>query len=447
MYNGTSYQKNRKKGSYKAMDYQKARSYIDEAHRFGGEIGLEVITDFLERLGNPQDALRFIHIAGTNGKGSVGAYLEAVLKEAGYRTGRFISPTLYEYRERIQINGEYITEEDFGDLMDMVVPVMEEMEREGKHLPSPFEIETALSFLYYKEKECDLVLLECGMGGRTDATNVIKNTELAVITSISMDHMEYLGNSLGEIATQKAGIIKPGATVVTCQQHPEAEAAIKKACLTNHNLLAIGRVTDARILESDLEHQIFVWGGRKITIHLAGSHQLENGVLALAGVQALIDRGYQISEQQIQDGFEKARWSGRFTVLRKNPYVVVDGAHNPDAARKLKTSIEMYFPGKRLIFLMGVLKDKQYDKIASILAPMAAQVITMEAPDNSRALSAGKLAETVKKYNEQVQEAKSLSDAVNRGMHLAGEEDVVIAFGSLSFTGEITRLFMNWKKI
>lgn len=447
MYNGTSYQKNRKKGSYKAMDYQKARSYIDEAHRFGGEIGLEVITDFLERLGNPQDALRFIHIAGTNGKGSVGAYLEAVLKEAGYRTGRFISPTLYEYRERIQINGEYITEEDFGDLMDMVVPVMEEMEREGKPLPSPFEIETALSFLYYKEKECDLVLLECGMGGRTDATNVIKNTELAVITSISMDHMEYLGNSLGEIATQKAGIIKPGATVVTCQQHPEAEAAIKKACLTNHNLLAIGRVTDARILESDLEHQIFVWGGRKITIHLAGSHQLENGVLALAGVQALIDRGYQISEQQIQDGFEKARWSGRFTVLRKNPYVVVDGAHNPDAARKLKTSIEMYFPGKRLIFLMGVLKDKQYDKIASILAPMAAQVITMEAPDNSRALSAGELAETVKKYNEQVQEAKSLSDAVNRGMHLAGEEDVVIAFGSLSFTGEITRLFMNWKKI
>lgn len=164
------------------MDYQKARSYIDEAHRFGGEMGLEVITDFLERLGNPQDDLRFIHIAGTNGKGSVGAYLESVLKEAGYRVGRFISPTLYEYRERIQINGEYITEEDFGDLMDMVVPVMEELKREGKPLPSPFEIETALSFLYYKEKECDLVLLECGMGGKTDATNVIKNTELAVIT-------------------------------------------------------------------------------------------------------------------------------------------------------------------------------------------------------------------------------------------------------------------------
>lgn len=429
------------------MDYQKARSYIDEAHRFGGEMGLEVITDFLERLGNPQDDLRFIHIAGTNGKGSVGAYLESVLKEAGYRAGRFISPTLYEYRERIQINGEYITEEDFGDLMDMVVPVMEELKREGKPLPSPFEIETALSFLYYKEKECDLVLLECGMGGKTDATNVIKNTELAVITSISMDHMEYLGNSPGEIAAQKAGIIKPGASVVTCLQHPEAEASIRKACLANHNLLAIARATDAWVLESDLEHQIFVWGDREITIHLAGSHQLENSVLALAGVQALIDRGYQISEKQIQDGFEKARWSGRFTVLRKNPYVVVDGAHNPDAARKLKTSIEMYFPGKRLIFLMGVLKDKQYDKIASILAPVAEEVITMETPDNPRSLPADELAETVRKYNKRVQAAGSLSEAVNRGMSLAGEDDVVIAFGSLSFTGEITRLFMEWKKI
>lgn len=429
------------------MDYQKARSYIDEAHRFGGEMGLEVITDFLERLGNPQDDLRFIHIAGTNGKGSVGAYLESVLKEAGYRTGRFISPTLYEYRERIQINGEYITEEDFGDLMDMVVPVMEELKREGKPLPSPFEIETALSFLYYKEKECDLVLLECGMGGKTDATNVIKNTELAVITSISMDHMEYLGNSPGEIAAQKAGIIKPGASVVTCLQHPEAEVSIRKACLANQNLLAIARTTDARVLESDLEHQVFVWGDREITIHLAGSHQLENSVLALAGVQALIDRGYQISEQQIQDGFEKARWSGRFTVLRKNPYVVVDGAHNPDAARKLKTSIEMYFPGKRLIFLMGVLKDKQYDKIASILAPVAEEVITMETPENPRSLSADELAETVRKYNKRVQAAVSLSEAVNRGMSLAGEDDVVIAFGSLSFTGEITRLFMEWKKI
>ena len=210
------------------MDYIKARTYIDESHRFGGEMGLEAITCLLEKLGNPQETLQFIHIAGTNGKGSVGAYLAAVLQEAGYRIGRFISPTLYEYRERIQINGVYIEEEAFGRLMDPVVKAIGELEEEHKPLPSPFEIETAISFLYYKEKNCDFVLLECGMGGKTDATNVIRNTKLAVITSISMDHMEYLGNTLGEIAGQKAGIIKPGSRVVTCRQEKEAMDVIER---------------------------------------------------------------------------------------------------------------------------------------------------------------------------------------------------------------------------
>lgn len=428
------------------MDYQKARSYIDEAHRFGGAMGLEAITRFLERLGNPQDDLHFIHIAGTNGKGSVGAYLESVLEEAGYRVGRFISPTLYEYRERIQINGIYITEEDFGRLMDTVVPVMEDMKQAKEPLPSPFEIETALSFLYYREKKCDLVLLECGLGGKTDATNVIKTTELAVITSISMDHMEYLGNTLGEIAAQKAGIIKPGVPVVTCLQQPEAAVQIERACRKERNLLAVGRVSEAKVLESDLEHQRFLYGGRDITIHLAGAHQLENAVLALTGVQVLIDRGYEIREEQIEKGFEKAAWNGRFTVLGKEPFIVVDGAHNPDAAGKLKESLGMYFPGKRLIFLMGVLKDKQYDKISAILAPLAEQVVTLETPDNPRALSAVELAETVRKYNPNVQAADSISDAVERGMQLAGKEDAVIAFGSLSFTGEITRMFQEWRE-
>lgn len=422
------------------MDYRKARSYIDEAHRFGGKMGLDTISNFLSRLGNPQDDLQFIHIAGTNGKGSVGAYLASVLQEAGYRIGRFISPTLYAYRERIQINGSYITKEDFGRLMDTVVSVMEEMKQAGENLPSPFEIETALSFLYYREKKCDLVLLECGMGGLTDATNVIRNTRLAVITSISMDHMEYLGHTIGEIARQKAGIIKPGSVVVTCLQQPEAAAAIAAVCREGKNLLAIGRAYDAKVLESDLEHLTFTYGERTLTIHLAGAHQLENAVLALTGVQALIDQGYEITEEQIRAGFEKARWNGRFTVLRKNPCFIVDGAHNPDAAEKLKKSIKMYFHGKRLIFLMGVLRDKQYDQIASILAPMAETVVVMETPDNPRALPASELAETVRKYNPNIRTAASLENAVEMGFELAGKEDVIIAFGSLSFTGELTRI-------
>lgn len=422
------------------MDYKKARSYIDEAQRFGGEISLKAITRFLEYLGNPQDDLKFIHIAGTNGKGSVGAYLESVLREAGYRIGRFVSPTLYEYRERIQINGSYIREEDFGRLMDPIAAALGQMEKNGEEMPSPFEIETGLSFLYFREEKCDLVLLECGMGGEMDATNVIKNTELAVITSISLDHMEYLGDTIEEIARQKAGIIKPGATVVTCLQQPQAAVEIEKACKKYRNLLAVGKYYDGKVLESDLEHMTFTYAGMTITIHLAGAHQLENAIVALCGVMALNDRGYEISEEQIVQGFAKARWSGRFTVLQKEPYFIVDGAHNPDAAKKLKKSLKMYFPGKRMIFLMGVLKDKQYDEIAAILAPMADTVITMETVDNPRALSAVELADTVKKYNSHVRIAQSLEDAVEQGFALAEKEDVIVVFGSLSFTGEITRI-------
>ena len=422
------------------MDYQKARSYIDEAHRFGGEMSLETITRFLDRLGNPQDDLQFIHIAGTNGKGSVGAYLASVLQEAGYRIGRFISPTLYAYRERIQINGNYISKEDFGRLMDPVAAAMEQMKQANETLPSPFEIETALSFLYYREKKCDMVLLECGMGGLNDATNVIRNTRLAVITSISMDHMEYLGNSLGEIAKQKAGIIKPGAVVVTCLQQPEAAAVISAECRKEKNLLAVGKAYDAKVLEFDLQHLTFTYRGRTVTIHLAGAHQLENAVLALTGIQALIDQGYEITEDQIRNGFEKTRWNGRVTILKKEPYFIIDGAHNPDAAKKLKQSIQMYFKDRRLIFLMGVFRDKQYDQIASILTPMADTVIVMETPDNPRALPADELAKTVKHYNQNVLTADSLEDAVQKGFELAGENDVIVAFGSLSFTGDLTRI-------
>ena len=239
------------------MDYIKARTYIDESHRFGGEMGLEAITCLLEKLGNPHEALQFIHIAGTNGKGSVGAYLAAVLQEAGYRIGRFISPTLYEYRERIQINGVYIEEEAFGRLMDPLVKAIGELEEEHKPLPSPFEIETAISFLYYKEKNCDFVLLECGMGGKTDATNVIRNTKLAVITSISMDHMEYLGNTLGEIAGQKAGIIKPGSRVVTCRQEKEAMDVIERESKKLGCPLYVGDKAEAELVTADLDHMVF----------------------------------------------------------------------------------------------------------------------------------------------------------------------------------------------
>ena len=387
------------------MDYIKARTYIDESHRFGGEMGLEAITCLLEKLENPQEALQFIHIAGTNGKGSVGAYLAAVLQEAGYRIGRFISPTLYEYRERIQINGVYIEEEAFGRLMDPVVKAIGELEEEHKPLPSPFEIETAISFLYYK------------------------------------DHMEYLGNTLGEIAGQKSGIIKPGCRVVTCRQDKEAMDVIEGESKKLGCPLYVGDKTEAELVAADLDHMVFRYQKETYTIHLAGSHQLENAVLALAGIRALQDTGYQISREQIRNGMEKARWNGRFTILKKDPYLVVDGAHNPDAARKLQESLKMYFPDREFVFLMGVFRDKQYEAIAKRMAPMAREIIAMETPDNPRALPAKELGEVLCRYKtpEQVYVADSLEEALQLGMKLAKKEDVIVAFGSLSFIGDLTK--------
>lgn len=424
------------------MDYIKARTYIDESHRFGGEMGLEAITCLLGKLGNPQEDLQFIHIAGTNGKGSVGAYLASVLQKAGYRIGRFISPTLYEYRERIQINGAYIEEEAFGRLMDPVAKAIGELKEEKKPLPSPFEIETALSFLYYKEKKCDFVLLECGMGGKTDATNVIRNTKLEVITSISMDHMEYLGNTLGAIAGQKAGIIKPGSRVVTCRQAQEAMEVIQKVSSQQGCPLYVGDKAQAKTVLADLDHMVFVYRDQTYTIHLAGAHQLENAVLALEGIRALKDAGYPISFEAVQSGMEQAKWNGRFTVLKKDPYLIVDGAHNPDAARKLQESLEMYFPNREFVFLMGVFRDKQYEAIAKRMAPMAKEIIAMETPDNPRALPAGQLGEVLKKYRspEHVHVADSLGEALKMGEELAGKDDVIVAFGSLSFIGDLTKL-------
>lgn len=422
------------------MEYQNAREYIDEARRFGGKMGLCAVRKLLMRLGDPQKDLRFIHIAGTNGKGSVGAYLDYVLRQAGYKTGRFVSPTLYEYRERIQCGGEYISREDFGAMMDPVAAALEEMKLAGEELPSPFEIETALSFLYFKEKKCSPVLLECGMGGLNDATNVITTTDLAVLTSISMDHMEYLGDTLAKIAAQKSGIIKPDSSAVTCRQAPEAQEVIRETCRRLKVPLLTGDCGQAKVLEADIRHTRFSWMGHTVTIHLPGSHQVENAVLALAGIDALRARGYEIPETAVEEGMAHAVWNGRFTILGEHPWFILDGAHNPDAARKLKESIEMYFAGKKLIFLFGVYKDKQYEKIASILAPMASEIITMETPEDPRALPAEELARVVKRYNSRVQVSENLQDAIDRGRMLAGKEDVIVAFGSLSFAGEVTRM-------
>ena len=419
------------------MNYKEARVYLDEVSKYGSVLGLESMRELLHRLGDPQNELKFIHISGTNGKGSVLAYLSTILSGAGYRTGRYISPTLFSYRERIQVDGEYIEKESLARHVTAIAAATEDMQKAGLPSPTVFEIETALAFLYFKEKRCDIVTLEVGCGGLLDATNVITTTVMEVIASISMDHTDLLGDTLAKIAAQKAGIIKPDTMVVSAQQKSEAAQVIEDTCKEQHCILQMVDESKISNVHYGAEGQTFsykTW--ENVAISLAGSYQIKNAALALEGVEALRKLGYALSDQQVREGLLHTAWRGRFTTLRRDPTVIIDGAHNPAAALELKESLERYFPGKTLYFVMGMFKDKDYAQVIDLTAPLARHIITVETPGNPRAMPARELAEAVGKVNPSVEWADSVAHGVEKALAMAGKEDAVIVFGSLSFLGE-----------
>ena len=419
------------------MNYKEARVYLDEVSKYGSVLGLESMRELLRRLGDPQNELKFIHISGTNGKGSVLAYLSTILSGAGYRTGRYISPTLFSYRERIQVDGEYIEKESLACHVTAIAAAAEDMQKAGLPSPTVFEIETALAFLYFKEKRCDIVTLEVGCGGLLDATNVITTTLMEVIASISMDHTDLLGDTLAKIAAQKAGIIKPDTMVVSAQQKSEAAQVIEDTCKEQHCTLQMVDESKISNVHYGAEGQTFsykTW--ENVAISLAGSYQIKNAALALEGVEALRKLGYALSDQQVREGLLHTAWRGRFTTLRRDPTVIIDGAHNPAAALELKESLERYFPGKMLYFVMGMFKDKDYAQVIDLTAPLARHLITVETPGNPRAMPARELAEAVGKVNPSVEWADSVAHGVEKALAMAGKEDAVIVFGSLSFLGE-----------
>lgn len=419
------------------MNYKEARVYLDEVSKYGSVLGLESMRELLRRLGDPQNELKFIHISGTNGKGSVLAYLSTILSGAGYRTGRYISPTLFSYRERIQVDGEYIEKESLACHVTAIAAAAEDMQKAGLPSPTVFEIETALAFLYFKEKRCDIVTLEVGCGGLLDATNVITTTLMEVIASISMDHTDLLGDTLAKIAAQKAGIIKPDTMVVSAQQKSEAAQVIEDTCKEQHCTLQMVDESKISNVHYGAEGQTFSYKEwENVAISLAGSYQIKNAALALEGVEALRKLGYALSDQQVREGLLHTVWRGRFTTLRRDPTVIIDGAHNPAAALELKESLERYFPGKTLYFVMGMFKDKDYAQVIDLTAPLARHIITVETPGNPRALPARELAEAVGKVNPSVEWADSVAHGVEKALAMAGKEDAVIVFGSLSFLGE-----------
>ena len=423
------------------MDYQQSRAYIRDAEQYaGGAMDLINIKELMKRLGNPQDQLKYIHVAGTNGKGSVIAYLYTTLMKAGYHVGRYISPSVYSYREKIETEGKPISREKFAEQTTRVAAVIEEMTAEGLAHPTPFEIETAVAFLFFAEEKCDPVILEVGMGGITDATNLITTTELAVLVPISMDHQSFLGNTISEIAEKKAGIIKPGSSVVTIGQETEALEVIKKTGAEAGADVCVADVSEAEVLEADFTGQRFCYKGEEYTLSLAGSYQTENAVLALEALRILDERGYHTTLEQRKEGLWATRWNGRLTIIHKDPLFIVDGAHNPAAADMLEDSVRKYFKDRRLFFIMGVFKDKDYPYIIRKLCPYAEQILAIETPDNPRALPAEELAKAIRPYNANVRAEKNIPRAVEELFEMAGKDDVILSFGSLSFIGEITRI-------
>ena len=423
------------------MNYEEAMNFIQNTNKFGSVLGLDNIRELLERLGNPQDQLRVVHIAGTNGKGSTLAFLAGIFRESGYRAGRYVSPASFSYEERFRINEENISKKDLCFYMEKIKNVAEEMVKDGLSHPTMFEIETALSFLYFLDKKVDVVLLETGMGGRLDATNVVKKPIATVIASIGMDHMQFLGDTLEKIASEKAGIIKEGCPVISYDNTKEVNEVIKNKAKQMHAKVTFVNSAGIRVLQESLNGESFSYrssDGRwyeKIEIPLLGRHQINNAALALETLN-VIKNYYCISDFQTEDGMRKTIWRGRIEILEREPMVICDGAHNPDGAKSLLSFLQNNFTNQRLIYIMGVLSDKDYEQMVQILTPAADKIYTV-APDNPRALSSRELCNCISKYHQNVEERQRLAECLSEVRQKAEKDDVIIICGTLSFQNEL----------
>ena len=426
------------------MHYKETLEYIQSLNQYGSVLGLDNMLRLCEKLGHPETRCKFIHIAGTNGKGSTAAYIAHMLMAAGFRVGRYVSPTITDYRERFQIGKRMITQKDLCEYAERLKAVCEELVAEGYPHPTPFEVETALGFLFFADKKCDYVVLEVGMGGATDATNVIPAPVACVWASISMDHMGFLGKDLTSIAGVKAGIAKEGSLLISCKQEREVEVVLQKKAEQVGGSLVVADASKATGIKYGLTTQQFSYKGLpKLKIHLAGIHQISNAVTAVEVMLQLRKMGVDISDKAIYKGLEDTIWQARLEVLGKQPLFVIDGAHNEDAARKLVSSIETYFSGKRMIYIMGVLKDKEYEKILSMTAKYAEHILTITPPENPRALGAYELALAAREYHNQVTNLSSLEEAVEVSHLLADKDTVILCFGSLSYLGAIKKIYAD----
>ena len=418
------------------MDYREALQYIDGVSWLGSRPGLERVAALLHRLGDPQEKLRFVHIAGTNGKGSCAAMTASVLRAAGYRTGLFTSPYLFRFNERMQINGEPIGDEELAALVTQIRPIADAMEDH----PTEFELMTAVALLWYLRERCEIVVLEVGLGGRLDATNVIGAPEAAVIMNIGLDHTAILGDTVEQIAAEKAGIVKPGCAVALYPQTPEAEAVVRERCEAVGASLRVADLTQLQGEFDSLEGQVFRYRGASYAIPLLGEHQLRNAAVVLEVAEILREKGWKLPHEAVEHGLYAVSWPARFELLRAEPPFVVDGGHNPQCAMTVAESLLRYFPDRRRVLLVGVLADKDYEGLFDIL-DVAADAYFCVTPASARALPADRLAAFLSRYGKPVTVCPDIPAGVEAASAAAGEDGVACAVGSLYMAGAVRACF------
>lgn len=426
------------------MTYEETLAYLENYTWSKTRLGLGRTRELCARMGDPQKQLKFIHVAGSNGKGSTCAMLASVLQAAGYKTGLYTSPYIQDFCERIQINGENIPHERLSEVTEQLRDAAECMEDH----PSWFEMVTAVAFKYYLEENCDIVVLEVGMGGEFDSTNVIEAPEVAVLTNIGLEHTEYLGDTIEAIATTKSGIIKPGSNVVSYDNIPEVKAIISDIAAKNGDPVVFADPADIVLRSRDLSGQVFEWKGGTYKIPLHGEHQIKNTSVVMEVLEAMRGRGWEIPDEAVRKGLAEVSWPARFQILAREPLFILDGGHNPQCAEAMTQCLSDLLPGQKVDFLLGILADKDYSQMIDLLGPYAASFHCI-APENERALGVGALAETIRSRGFETYAYDDLGKAISAVLDSAvtcGRP--AVCFGSLYLAGEIlnefTGVYKKW---
>lgn len=417
------------------MTCEQAIEYLYSRLKFGSIPGLERIEALCNLVGNPQDKLRFVHVGGTNGKGSTCSMIAGMLQNAGYKTGLFTSPYVIDFRERIQIDGEMIDPDELGSIVEELIPLVAELDKQ-EITPTEFEVLTVVALVYYQRHNCDFVVLEVGLGGLCDSTNIIKNPEVCVITSVSYDHTHILGETIEEIAFQKSGIIKENTSVVVYPQ-PFEEAQqiiIKTAKEKNCRIYAVDEDL-INPVESDMSGSVFSYKDYTVKVSLVGAHQLYNAATAFEAGIALIERGVNLTVENILFGIENAHIAARTQIVSKKPLVLIDGGHNPDGVAALCKNLVTVFSGKSVTAIVGMMADKDISESAKLLAPLCDKILTVTV-DNPRSMKADGLKEIFERYNSDVTAFDNLGSALNEVIGKIGENEMLLICGSLYLASE-----------